>query len=380
MIELMMLALLISLIFLVVVIFGFIIKLWKSNSTFKEISSDSWFEFSGSILKRLLVISILGLLIYLIAFPIPVSFSELCARVLGKTKGFIYLVGLLLVSALITMFEFAACLGIIEGIVGSPNKEESPKRRNPENSGVSKRIVNAAPDKGSAVQEDVKPRQISDPVIVQEKQQYGDSTTENRKDNIFESKLIDIIADEVVKRERHYQRKVINDVKLDNPEIAQTEEQQGEDFKKKINDILYFNVRISSYKKKESEPVSFSDMDRMNGVQFEKFCVELLKYNGFRNVKMTRTTGDQGVDIIAEKDNDRYAIQCKHWKQNVGNSAVQEIHAGKLYYDCNVSAVMTNSHFAHNAKELAKKTQTILWDRENLHYFMDYAVRHPFKS
>ena len=74
-------------------------------------------------------------------------------------------------------------------------------------------------------------------------------------------------------------------------------------------------------------------------------------------------SGDQGVDIIAEKDGLRYAIQCKCYASNLGNTPVQEVHAGKGYYNCHVAAVLTNRYFTTGAKELAEKCGVLLWDR-----------------
>lgn len=77
-----------------------------------------------------------------------------------------------------------------------------------------------------------------------------------------------------------------------------------------------------------------TNVDAMEGIQFEHYCGDLLKANGFSNIKYTEVTGDQGVDITAEKDNIKYAIQCKRYSSDVGNQAVQEVFAGKTMYGC----------------------------------------------
>lgn len=60
------------------------------------------------------------------------------------------------------------------------------------------------------------------------------------------------------------------------------------------------------------------------------------------------------------------AIQCKLYSAPVGNKAVQEVHAGKAHYQCDVGVVATNSTFTKAAVELAETTDTLLWDREEL--------------
>lgn len=109
--------------------------------------------------------------------------------------------------------------------------------------------------------------------------------------------------------------------------------------------------------------VSISNIDVMTGPQFESFCGELLKQNGFRDVQVMGGSGDQGVDIIAKKEGLRYAIQCKRYSSKLGNTPVQEVFAGRIHYGCDIAAVMTNNYFTAGAAELARSTGVFLWDR-----------------
>lgn len=105
------------------------------------------------------------------------------------------------------------------------------------------------------------------------------------------------------------------------------------------------------------------DMDMMEGHEFEFFCAELLKKNGFLEIDVTRGSRDYGVDILAQKDGITYAIQCKCYTTPIGIKAIQEAYAGRDYYDCMVGAVMTNQYFTTPAVEVAKKLKILLWDR-----------------
>ena len=107
-------------------------------------------------------------------------------------------------------------------------------------------------------------------------------------------------------------------------------------------------------------------VDGMDGRDFEAWCADLLCKNGFVNVNVTPASNDQGVDIIATKDGVPYAIQCKRYSSDLGNTPIQEVFAGKQMYDCQVAAVMTNQHFTSGAKALASKTGVLLWDRDEL--------------
>lgn len=109
-----------------------------------------------------------------------------------------------------------------------------------------------------------------------------------------------------------------------------------------------------------------TSMDSMSGVEFETWCAEIMKKLGYHDVSMTKTSGDQGVDILAEKDGIKYAVQCKCYSKDLGNTPVQEVNTGKMFYKCHVGVVMTNRHFTQGAKEAAEATGTLLWDREKV--------------
>ena len=116
----------------------------------------------------------------------------------------------------------------------------------------------------------------------------------------------------------------------------------------------------------EPEAPQLPVYDTMEGHDFEYYCADLLRNDGFYNVEVTQGSGDQGIDILAEKSGIRYGIQCKCYSNNIGNKAVQEAFAGKTFYHCHVAAVLTNRYFTRSAKELAEKDQVLLWDRDEL--------------
>lgn len=106
--------------------------------------------------------------------------------------------------------------------------------------------------------------------------------------------------------------------------------------------------------------------DYMTGEDFEAYVAMILQQIGFVSVQLTKGSGDQGVDIIAEQDGMKYAFQCKRYDKPVGNKAVQEVFAGKFFYHCHVAVVVTNNYFTQSAKELAYENGVVLWDRDFL--------------
>lgn len=123
---------------------------------------------------------------------------------------------------------------------------------------------------------------------------------------------------------------------------------------------------------KEKDYVDIMEViDLMEGHIFENFCAELLEKNGFRDVTVTRGSGDYGVDITARYHNRIYGIQCKRYATTVGINAVRDALGGYDYYNCDIVAVLTNSTFTPQAVTQANISGVKLWDRKSLVEFVD---------
>lgn len=135
-----------------------------------------------------------------------------------------------------------------------------------------------------------------------------------------------------------------------------------------IGIICIFAVIIYGFIRRRRKELPF---DSMEGHDFERFCADLLKARGFLEVEVTKGSGDFGVDILAEKDGISYAFQCKRYDEPVGVKAIQEIYAGRDYYDRQIGVVMTNQYFTAPAVEAARKLKILLWDRGYLEEMME---------
>ncbi len=107
------------------------------------------------------------------------------------------------------------------------------------------------------------------------------------------------------------------------------------------------------------------DWRTLRGIPFEDFLADVFQELGFE-VERTKATGDQGVDLIATRGGRRLAIQAKGYAESVGNSAVQEVVTGKIFYRCHACAVITNSGFTSGAIELAVRTNCTLVEGRQL--------------
>ena len=102
-----------------------------------------------------------------------------------------------------------------------------------------------------------------------------------------------------------------------------------------------------------------NDQNYKKGIIFENHCKEILKQNGWE-VKETPNTGDQGVDLIASIQNLRICIQCKNHRKVIGNKAVQEISAGKLYWKGTHAVLVSKTGFTKSAQKLARANKVKL--------------------
>lgn len=110
----------------------------------------------------------------------------------------------------------------------------------------------------------------------------------------------------------------------------------------------------------------------MTGYEYEEKCARLLEAKGFSNVVVTPGSGDQGIDVLADKGKEKYGVQCKYYEGTVGNKAVQEAYSGAKFYDCDVALVITNSTLTRPAKELAKKLGVTVWENINAIYLQEH--------
>ncbi|MBX2986716.1 MAG: restriction endonuclease [Bdellovibrionaceae bacterium] len=98
-----------------------------------------------------------------------------------------------------------------------------------------------------------------------------------------------------------------------------------------------------------------------------------------------RGCGDQGVDVVVDvinknQEKERIIVQCKHYSQNVGNSAIQEIVGAMKMYKGDLAVVVTNQYFTESAINLAKENNVVLIDRNRLPKLIDSAVKKKLKA
>jgi hypothetical protein len=104
--------------------------------------------------------------------------------------------------------------------------------------------------------------------------------------------------------------------------------------------LIYELVEAEISRRRDTDAFAYSD--DMSGQEFEQFCAEQLRRTGWQGL-LTKATGDQGADIVAERDRMRVVLQCKRSFKPVGNKAVQEAVAARMHEAADVACVMSNA-------------------------------------
>ncbi len=111
--------------------------------------------------------------------------------------------------------------------------------------------------------------------------------------------------------------------------------------------------------------LDLGQIDRMEGLHFEHYVARLLRHLGYRT-HVTPGSKDYGVDVVAARAGERFAIQVKRYKSKVSRRAVSDAVGAMKHYNCNRCMVVTNSYYTDDAYLLARANDCILVDRDEL--------------
>lgn len=111
-------------------------------------------------------------------------------------------------------------------------------------------------------------------------------------------------------------------------------------------------------------------ISQMSGQQFEWFVADVFEALGY-NVKPMGASGDQGVDVLLESEDETIAIQCKNYSKPVGNKPVQEIFSGSAYYGATEAWVVAPQGFTKGGFELAERLNVKLFDNFGISSWID---------
>jgi len=195
-----------------------------------------------------------------------------------------------------------------------------------------------------------------------------------------------IISNKVKKFEKEYnelkvkQKNFTDKINLEKAEAYEKEKRAKAKIMKKEEEkrLQFEKMQISKglvkYKNQWGKPDQvrkWKEMDiginqnfmNMSHFQFEEFIAKLFRKMGY-SAKVTQKTGDYGIDVIAEKNGKKVAIQCKQNQigNNVGNVTVQNTLGSMWKIKAEKSIIITTSDFTTKAEEQAREAPVELWD------------------
>ena len=91
--------------------------------------------------------------------------------------------------------------------------------------------------------------------------------------------------------------------------------------------------------------------------QYEKYVANYFHNKGYK-VKQTPYSNDYGVDVFAEKNKEKIAIQAKMFgnsNRKINRQMVMEFYGAKDFFNCNKGIIVTNGEIIQNAKDVADK-------------------------
>jgi hypothetical protein len=117
----------------------------------------------------------------------------------------------------------------------------------------------------------------------------------------------------------------------------------------------------------EIEPVIIA-----SGEDFERYLCDQINTLKSARCETTKASGDQGVDLVVTlKSGQKIAVQCKLYSTPVGNDAVQEVIAGRLFYKCDSAIVVSNNTYTPSAEQLAKAADVTLLNYKDFKNYID---------
>jgi len=125
----------------------------------------------------------------------------------------------------------------------------------------------------------------------------------------------------------------------------------------------------SAQKRAEEQKEASQTLERLSKLSprgFEEFIGDLFEGLGYQRVNIRGGSGDQGVDILAEKDGQRVAIQCKRYKGIVGLHQVRDLIGAMRLEDAQRGLLITTGVFSIQAERMVREAQIEMIDGNKL--------------
>lgn len=140
-----------------------------------------------------------------------------------------------------------------------------------------------------------------------------------------------------------------------------------------------YHENIVSQKLQEQNNIEFderiSDLYNLSPREFEEWTASLFSALGYGKVTLTPQTADKGIDILAEKDGFKIAVQCKKYKGVVGSPLVQQFLGAMQTSEIEKGFFVTTGTFSIEAEKAVLNMPIELWDKISLKRLIVSALK-----
>lgn len=126
--------------------------------------------------------------------------------------------------------------------------------------------------------------------------------------------------------------------------------------------IKVIDFYISHYDSNHAQ----NDLPKMTGLDYEIHIADIINKETSWSASVTKSSGDQGADLILSKGPLTAVLQTKYYSSKVGNKAIQEVFSAKKFYTADLAFVVSNAEFTNSAWALAEKTGVKIISEKNL--------------
>ena len=140
--------------------------------------------------------------------------------------------------------------------------------------------------------------------------------------------------------------------------------------------ICLAGAGLSAWRRKErqqlvanvSQSKAADVLDGMTWQQFERLVAEAFRLQGFRAMETGGGGADGGVDLVLNRNGEKFLVQCKQWRAyKVGVEVVRELYGVMAAMGATGGFVVTSGRFTEEATSFASGRNVKLIDGLALH-------------
>jgi len=119
---------------------------------------------------------------------------------------------------------------------------------------------------------------------------------------------------------------------------------------------------------------SVNKLYQLHPTDFEIFIAELYKRLGYKTER-TKTSGDEGIDVFAEKDGKKYVIQVKRSSSPVGSPVIQKLYGSMAHVLADYGICVSLAGYSTQAHKFAENKKIELLDGDDIVSLMRMASK-----